>query len=228
MTNCHLEYNMIAFDEVVERLKDILSDEVGNKKVYDKDVADSLEISPAAFATMKRRSRIPYEEIVAFCSRRKISINWLLFNQNPSSLIETTNRYQYIKYFPEVNVSAGGGAYDTDEDFEMLALEGTFFNKIGAFSKAERIEAVNVVGDSMEPTIADDNIVFLDRDKTDISKGGIFALITPSGLFIKRVQVRVDGGVDIISDNKDYPVQTVDRNDVTVIGKVIGMFGEVN
>lgn len=219
---------MIAFDEITERLKDILSDEVGDKKVYDKDVADALEISPAAFATMKRRNRIPYEEIVSFCSRRRISINWLLFNQNPSSLVETTNRYQYIKYFPEVNVSAGGGAYDAEENFEMLALEGTFFDKIATFSNASRIEAVNVVGDSMEPTIADDNIVFLDRDKTDISKGGIFALVTPSGLFIKRLQVRVDGGVDIISDNRDYPVQTVERNEVSVIGKVIGMFGEVN
>ena len=65
-------------------------------------------------------------------------------------------------------------------------------------------------------TILDDNIVFIDRDKTDVSKGGIFALITPSGLFIKRVQVRVDGGVDIISDNRDYPVQTVPREEVTV------------
>jgi SOS-response transcriptional repressor LexA len=219
---------MIAFDEVVERLKDILSDEVGEKKVYDKDVADSLEISAAAFATMKRRSRIPYEEIVAFCSRRKISINWLLFNQNPSSLVETTNRYQYIKYFPDVNVSAGGGAYDSDEDYEMLALEGTFFEKIAAFSNASRIEAVNVVGDSMEPTIADDSIVFIDRDRCDIAKGGIFALVTPSGLFIKRIQIRVDGAVDIISDNRDYPVQTVAREEVTIIGKVIGMFGEVS
>ena len=219
---------MIALDEIIERLKDILSDEVGNKKVYDKDVADALEISPAAFATMKRRDRIPYEEIISFCSRRRISINWLLFNQNPSSLIETTNRYQYIKYFPDVNVSAGGGAYDGEENFEMLALEGTFFDKIAAFSNANRVEAVNVVGDSMEPTIVDDNIVFIDREKTDIAKGGIFALITPSGLFIKRLQVRVDGGVDIISDNRDYPVQTVDRNEITVIGKIIGMFGEVN
>lgn len=219
---------MIALDEIIERLKDILSDEVGNKKVYDKDVADALEISPAAFATMKRRDRIPYEEIISFCSRRRISINWLLFNQNPSSLVETTNRYQYIKYFPDVNVSAGGGAYDGEENFEMLALEGTFFDKIAAFSNASRVEAVNVVGDSMEPTIADDNIVFIDRDKTEISKGGIFALITPSGLFIKRLQVRVDGGVDIISDNRDYPVQTVDRSEITVIGKIIGMFGEVS
>ena len=218
---------MIAFDEVVERLKDILSEDVGNKKVYDKDVADHLDISAASFATMKRRNRIPYEEIVAFCSKRKISINWLLFNQSADSLVETTNRYQYIKYFPDINVSAGGGAYDMDENFEMLALEDTFFNKIAGFANVKKIEAVNVVGDSMEPTIQDDNIVFIDRDKMDTSKGGIFAIVTPTGLFIKRVQIRVDGAVDIISDNKDYPVQTVDKQEITIIGKVIGMFGEV-
>jgi len=219
---------MIAFDEVIERLKDILSEDVGDKKVYDKDVAVYLDISAASFATMKKRNRIPYEEIVAFCSKRKISINWLLFNQSPSSLIETTNRYQYIKYFPDINVSAGGGAYNSDENFEILALEDTFFNKIAGFSNSKKIEAVNVVGDSMEPTILDENIVFIDREKSDISKGGIFALSTPSGLFIKRVQARVDGAVDIISDNKDYPVQTIDKSDIVIIGRVIGMFGEVN
>lgn len=218
---------MIAFDEVVERLKDILSDEVGDKKVYDKDVADSLDITPAAFATMKRRARIPYEEIIAFCSRRRISINWLLFNQNPSSLVETTNRYQYIKYFPDVNVSAGGGAFDAEQEYEMLGLEDTFFSRLSNFSAA-RIEAVNVVGDSMEPTIRDESIVFIDRDKTDIGKGGIFALVTPSGLFIKRLQARVDGGIDIISDNRDYPVQTVARDEVTIIGRIVGVFGEVD
>ena len=90
---------MITFGEIIERLKDIVALEVGDKKVYDKDVATALGMSAATFATMKKRERIPYEELMSFCSLKKISINWLLFNQNPSSLVESTNRFSYIKYF---------------------------------------------------------------------------------------------------------------------------------
>ena len=50
-------------------------------KVFDKDVATALNIPQATFATMKKRNSIPYEEILEFCALKKISVNWLFFDQ---------------------------------------------------------------------------------------------------------------------------------------------------
>ncbi|KAB7886782.1 S24 family peptidase [Poseidonibacter ostreae] len=217
---------MLIVSEIIDKLKDILSADGVNGKIFDKDVATSLELSQANFATMKNRGKIPYSNILNFCAKKKISINWLLYNQNPGSLVDSTDKY-WIKYFPEVAVSAGGGAYENDDDFESLEVPAYFIDRLGGKDNLKNIDAINVVGDSMEPTLNDDNIIFLDKTKNDCSRDGIYAFTTVHGLFVKRIQKRVDGNLDIISDNKDYPSQVLNNSDIKIVGKVISTFGTI-
>lgn len=116
---------MFMIDEIINKLKDILSTDNKDKKIFDKDVAESLDLSQANFATMKNRGKIPYSNILNFCAKRRISINWLLYNQNPNSLIDSTDKY-WIKYYPSVSVSAGGGAYEDEDSYESLELPEYF------------------------------------------------------------------------------------------------------
>jgi len=217
---------MLIVSEIIEKLKDVLSTDGKKGKIFDKDVATALGLSQVNFATMKNRNKIPYNSVLDFCAAKKISINWLFYNQNPNSLLDSTDKY-WIKYFPSVNVSAGGGAYENDDDYEKLEVPPYFINMLGGAENLKNIDAINVVGDSMEPTLNSDNIIFLDIAKKDFSKEGIYAFTTIHGLFVKRIQRRVDGKLDVISDNKEYPVQVIDKNDLTILGKVIGSFGMV-
>ncbi len=217
---------MLIVNEIIEKLKDVLSTDGKKGKIFDKDVATALGLSQVNFATMKNRNKIPYNSVLDFCAAKKISINWLFYNQNPNSLLDSTDKY-WIKYFPSVNVSAGGGAYENDDDYEKLEVPPYFINMLGGSENLKNIDAINVVGDSMEPTLNSDNIIFLDVAKKDFSKEGIYAFTTIHGLFVKRIQRRVDGKLDVISDNKEYPVQIIDKNDLTILGKVIGSFGMV-
>jgi DNA-binding Xre family transcriptional regulator len=217
---------MIDVNRVIDKLKDILSTEA-DRKIYDKDVANVLEISQANFATMKTRNKIPFSNILDFCAKKKISINWLFYGQDPSSLIDSTDRY-WIKYFPGVNMSAGGGGDYSDEEYEKLDVPDYFTAMLGGADNIKNIEATNVSGDSMEPTLTDGNIIFLDRSKCDPNKDGIYAISSyESGLLVKRLQKRIDGQIDIISDNKEYPVQTVNKSDINILGKVVGSFGSI-
>ena len=217
---------MLIVSEIIEKLKDVLSTDGKIGKVFDKDVASALGLSQVNFATMKNRNKIPYDKILDFCALKKISINWLLYNQNPNSLLDSTDKY-WIKYFPSINVSAGGGAYEDDDSYEKLEVPPYFINMLGGEQNLKNIDAINVVGDSMEPTLNSDNIIFLDVSKKDFSKEGIYAFTTIHGLFVKRIQRRVDGKLDIISDNKEYPVQIIDKNELDILGKVVGSFGMV-
>lgn len=217
---------MLDVSEIIDKLKDILSSDGKNGKIFDKDVAESLELSQANFATMKNRGKIPYSNILNFCAVKKISINWLLYNQNPNSLLDSTDKY-WIKYYPSVNVSAGGGAYEAEDEFESLEIPPYFIDMLGGKDNLKNIDAINVVGDSMEPTLNNDNIIFLDKTKNDISRDGIYAFTTTHGIFVKRIQKRVDGKLDIISDNKDYPSQVLNTKEINIIGKVISSFGFV-
>ncbi|MEA3522837.1 MAG: LexA family transcriptional regulator [Campylobacterota bacterium] len=218
---------MKTFLDIVEGIKDIVSEDFPGKKIFDKDVADLLGVSQMNFATMKKRDKIPFIELLDFCARRSIAINWLLYGQSPESLIESTNRFYSVRYFSQVNASAGGGAGNDDEASESLMLEENFVSSLGGESELKNIEAINVTGDSMEPLFNYGDIIFINRSKCDIGRGGVFTINTEHGLFIKRIQKRIDGKIDIISDNKDYPVMNVYPNEIEVIGRVVGRFGGV-
>ncbi|MFX4239520.1 S24 family peptidase, partial [Aliarcobacter butzleri] len=117
--------------------------------------------------------------------------------------------------------------YESEDNFESLELPRYFVNMLGGNENLKNIDAINVIGDSMEPTLNSDNIIFIDKTKNDVSRDGIYAFTTIHGLFVKRIQRRVDGKLDIISDNKDYPSQVLNKNDLEILGKVISSFGLV-
>ncbi|MEA3330131.1 MAG: LexA family transcriptional regulator [Campylobacterota bacterium] len=219
---------MNSFAVIVEEIKSIVSSEYSVKKIFDKDIADILGISQMNFATMKKRNKIPYAELLDFCATKAISINWMLYGQSPESLVEATNKFYMVKYFNDVNASAGGGGDSECEEIEELEIPEQFLFMLGGEKELRNIEAINVSGDSMEPTFSYNDIVFINRGKTDLQRGGVFTIRTEAGLFIKRVQKRIDGKVDIISDNEVYSTQTLEPNEIEVIGRVVSRFGDVD
>ena len=219
---------MNTFTEIVEEIKSIVSADFTAKKIFDKDVADILGITQMNFATMKKRNKIPFTELLDFCAKKSLSINWMLYGQSPESLVEATNKFYMVKYFNDVNASAGGGSDVECEEIEELEIPEQFVFMLGGERELKNIEAINVSGDSMEPTFSYNDIVFINREKKDLGRGGIFTLRTEAGLFIKRIQKRIDGKIDIISDNEVYSTQTLDPNEVEVIGRVVSRFGDVD
>ena len=207
--------------EIVEKLKDVLSESTLRKKVFDKDVAEALNIPQGTFASMKKRNSIPYEEILEFCALKKISVNWLFFDQAVDMLKEETEKFFQVRYFSDIRASAGGGAEVFDENFETITLDEKIMHNMVGMGNTE-LEAMHVDGESMEPTLQDGSIVFVDRTQTDINKNGIFIASTTGGLFIKRIQKRPDGMIDLISDNSMYPPQAVASDEITIVGKVVG------
>ncbi len=212
---------MVDFKTVIDKLKDIISERNLSKKIFDKDVASELGIPQATFATMKKRNSIPYEEILQFCAYKKISVNWLFFDQAVDMLIEETNKFFQIRYFADIRASAGGGAEVFDEAYETITLDEKIMHNIVGMGNTE-LEAIHVDGESMEPTLQDGSIVFVDRTQTNISKDGVFIASTTAGLFIKRIRQRADGMVELISDNKNYSPEVLAPDEISIVGKVVG------
>jgi phage repressor protein C with HTH and peptisase S24 domain len=212
---------MYDLRNVIAKLKEIISEEKNVKKVFDKDVADALTIPQTTFATMKKRNSIPFKEILEFCANKRLSINWLFFDQAIEMLEEETERFFQVHYFSDVRASAGGGAFNFEEDYEILSIDKTIMKSIVP-SLNNTLEAINVDGESMEPTLQDGSIVFIDREQTNINKDGIFIAATTAGLFIKRIRQRADGMVELISDNKAYSPEIITAEEVEIVGRVVG------
>jgi len=217
---------MFDLTKILPKIKDIISQELGDRKVFDKDVALALGINQPTFTTMKNRGKIPYQEILDFCAKRKISINWLFYDQITKSLECETEKYANVRYFADIYASAGGGALNYDDNHEELVLDEHMVRKLGGKSEVKNIDCINVLGDSMEPTFRDGDIVFINRTYKDIQKGGIFVVSTPVGLFVKRLRLKIDGSVELISENSNYSTEIVELDSVDVIGQVVGSMNE--
>ena len=213
---------MINLKEILNKIKDIISKDLGVKKVFDKDVAEALAINQTTLATMKRRNSVPYKEILEFCAFRKISINWLIFNQITQSIANESEKFENIHYFKDIYASAGGGALNYDEKSDFLILDKQMIEHFGSRNVTKNMHALNILGDSMEPTLNDGDIAFVDKNSTNLNSNGIYIVSTPVGLFVKRLQLKKGGKVVLISDNKSYPDEIIEANDAKILGKVVG------
>jgi len=212
---------MYELKSVIKKIKNILAQENRGVKIFDKDVAKALDIPQTTFATMKKRNSIPFKEILQYCAKNRLSINWLFFDQTVDMLAIQTEKYFQVRYFSDIRASAGGGADVFNENYEILSIDRTIMDNIAPFSDKE-IEAINVDGDSMEPTLQNGSIVFIDRTQTNINKDGIYIASTNAGLFIKRIRQRADGNVELISDNKAYSPEIMLPEEINIVGRVIG------
>lgn len=63
---------------------------------------------------------------------------------------------------------------------------------------------VTVSGDSMEPTLADGDVIIVDTTRTAVDASGIYVVELDGDLLVKRVQRRMDGSLVLKSDNAAY------------------------
>ncbi|MCG3696928.1 S24 family peptidase [Aliarcobacter butzleri] len=179
---------MNIYNEILEKLKDILSKELDNKKVFDKDIAQALNINYDVFRKAKQYNRVPYWEIMQFLAKRNISINWFFFNQLPESLIENTSNYIILKYQKNIIGSAGGGAINYEINPEPLVIDKQLLDYIN--SSYKYTEVLEVFGESMEPDIKDGSLIFVDKSKKDINDKDIFLVNTIDGVFVKKINIK--------------------------------------
>lgn len=122
----------------------------------------------------------------------------------------------------DVQASAGHGSYVGYETAtHSLAFPPEYLAKLTS-SSPKNLAIISVKGDSMEPTLLDDDIVLLDGSKTDLGYDGLFVVDFEDKLHVKRIgRGSKRGFVQIISDNPLFPAQEWPINEVRAVGKVL-------
>jgi len=71
---------MRDFRQIIDVLKEKLSHENAQERIYDKDVAKVLNISQSKFATIKKRNSTPYVELLYYCKEKELCCSELFFD----------------------------------------------------------------------------------------------------------------------------------------------------
>lgn len=89
-------------------------------------------------------------------------------------------------------------------------------------SPIARLAALDIVGDSMEPTLKDGDTVLIDLDAADPARrAGVYAINEDGVLRVKRLEPAGPSVLALISDNRAYPPDRRSRDEIDVVGRAV-------
>ena len=132
---------------------------------------------------------------------------------NVSELKDLDN---YIPLYSRI--SAGIGVFTEEAPVDFISIPGV--------RNIETLFAVNVKGDSMEPTIKNSSII-LCRKGVEVRNGEIGAFIVNEESYVKRLKV-TGNYIALISDNPNYqPIYIGPGEEFSVVGKVLKVINDI-
>lgn len=144
-----------------------------------------------------------------------------LEEQNSSNIIsifdKTKNDEDYITDYVEGLVAAGHGTFQEDN----LHMEV----RLRAEDVPEDYDTIaKVAGDSMEPMIEDNDLLFIRvTNQVDINDIGIFQINGKN--FVKKLKRDYDGGWYLQSLNNSYEeIHLTENDDIRTIGEVVSVY----
>lgn len=169
----------------------------------------------------------------AFDKKTSFSINWLAdgtgdkYKTHVLPAITESESEDRIR-FPRLNAEATCGAGTINDHYievvDYVTVAAAWAReKLGG--NLNKIQVITARGDSMEPTIENGDVMFVDTAVEAFEGDGLYLLWYIDGLKAKRLQSTVGGGLMIISDNSSYRTETVrgeDLNAVHIIGRIRG------
>lgn len=139
----------------------------------------------------------------------------------PSTVVDG-ERFETVERFDAAG-SAGGGALNLDgPPVDHLAFSKRWLSQNGISAGSSFL--INVAGDSMEPSLYDGDLVMIDKRKTQVRSGRIYALRDGDALRIKRVELIPGTALILRSDNPAHaPEHRVGdaMNAIKVLGEVV-------
>lgn len=167
----------------------------------------SLEIGRAVFSI---------EKIDVLKEKVGVNPNWLLYGEGEMFLEDDEKNLNSIPYYEDIKASAGFGAINGDvAEPEFFLLPPKFLQNCNR----KTTEAINVSGDSMNPSLKDGDIMFIDKSDTEIRNGEVYIVRVDDEVYVKRL-FKVPGKILARSDNAGFPEFTLDGN-FAVLGRVI-------
>lgn len=173
-------------------------------------------------------------ELIKIAREANTNLEWLCTGEGPKhpgetpgqavmhSFAEFNEEYALIDGY-HTQVSTGHG---TSWDDQPVQRRLAFRHKWLRFRnlRPETLKVLFAKGDSMEPTIHSGDSILVDTSVHQLTDGAIFVLSLGGDLYAKRLQKRVDGGIEVISDNREYSNQVVAASELDqlhIIGKVV-------
>jgi len=200
------------------------------------DLANFLEIDNSSISGARKRDNFPAEWALKIASAFNGNTDWLMTGRSSSFPAHETcdqgkalipkhanpdpEEFDYVP-MAEVQLSAGNGAFVLSENTEgYYAFRKEWLAR--TLTSPKNAVLVHVTGNSMAPTIIEDDVVMLDTGRRHVYDGKVYALRMDNTVMVKRLALRPADRILIMSDNKEeYEPYEADRKDIQVLGQIV-------
>jgi phage repressor protein C with HTH and peptisase S24 domain len=207
-----------------DRLKVLIGDVPANRFAREVKVGESLIRKYLAGATPG------IDKVVAIAEAKDVSLDWLARGAGPMKLdlgedapasgggmlmLQQAGSAEKFALVPRLDIqaSAGNGRIAiSEEPLEYLAFQAAWLRGRGINPASARI--LTARGDSMEETIRDGDVLLVDTSIDRVRDNSIYVVVYGDMVLVKRVHGRINGSLQLISDNPRYPAEEVSKAEV--------------
>lgn len=170
------------------------------------------------------------DKLIQVADAANLNVNWLATGEGPMLRSErigadvddsaTGGEFVHIPRY-DVEASAGGGVVvESEQVVDYLSFRAEWVrNSLGV--SVRDLALISVIGDSMEPTLSEGDVVLLDMTTKGVMDGSIYALQLNGGLLVKRIQRKLNGSIVVKPDNPRYDTEIISEDSADLL-KIIG------
>ncbi|MHB1678869.1 MAG: S24 family peptidase [Sulfuriferula sp.] len=124
-------------------------------------------------------------------------------------------------HIPVLNIEGSLGSGREAPNHEVVAsqisVSEPWLRRNLVFSAPGNLSIITGSGDSMKPTFSDGDLLLVDRGITEVKVDAVYVSELYNKIYIKRLQLRPDGAILMISDNKAYEPYVILAKDLEAI-----------
>lgn len=194
-----------------------------------KEIASAIGIATRSWQGYEDGSNVPGGNVIEGLVKLGINANWLLTGEGPMKREEGEELPDGFVQVPRyaIQAAAGGGALVHSEQIvDHLAFKADWLKTTLGLNPAQAA-VISVIGDSMEPYLANGDLILVDLAVTRIADDAIYVLQVGGNLKVKRIQTKSDGTVIVKSDNERYEPEVFRGESVEllrVVGRMVRRF----
>lgn len=212
-------------------------------------LARATGVSPSAFRKWLRGEAEPSRErLVALADAAEVGIAWLATGEGPEprfrdrtgSTVTTAGsrssehaidlrRFVVLPKRAEAAAAGGGTPPPPLDESEFIAFGHDWIRRSLALEPGDLL-LETAVGESMQPTIHDGDLLLIHTSDRKLREFGIYVLEFEGQRLVKRVQRKLDGSLLLISDNTIYEIERIPperTSNVVVLGRVVWGGGRI-
>lgn len=167
---------------------------------------------------LRGKSEPSRDRLVKLADAGGISVRWLATGEG--EMCPEGDSYVRVPRYSFSAASGGGLQMTSEQIVNHLAFKAEWVKETLRADPKSLIQ-VEAAGDSMAPTILSDDLLLLEATDPPFKQDGVYAILRPTGLAIKRLVKRIDGSFEIRSDNPVYGSEIAPPEAIKIVGRVI-------